>query len=324
VRAGSAAPHVVITGAGGFIGRLLVDRLVSDERFAAARFTLLGRAITDPPTDPRVCVINGDISDLAVRREVIGARSDLVFHLAAVLSAAAQANYPLSRRVNVDATLSLFEELCDAAAPPRVVFASSISVFGTGLPPHVNDDTIPRPATVYGAQKLMMEIALQHFSDRGLLDGLALRLPGIVASPKADARMKAAAFNTLFCAYARGADFTFPIGPEGTTWLLSVRACVEALVHAGTLRKSDIGERRAFTLPAQRVRMADLVAALARRFPETRAAIHYCADPALQALLASHPPLTTGIADSLGFQHDGDLDRLVSSAVLGLEPRLGQ
>lgn len=316
-----ATPHVVITGAAGFSGRVLVDRLLSHEGFASARFTLLGRAVTDPPADSRVRTVNGDICDPNIRRDVIGARADLVFHLAAVLSGAAQANYPVSRQVNVDATLSLFEELRDATAPPRVVFASSISVFGSGLPDQVSDDTLARPGTVYGAQKLMMEITLQQFSDRGFLDGLALRLPGIVASPKDDTRMKAAAFNRLFYTYAQGGadSISFPIGPEGTTWLLSVRACVEALVHAGMLPPRLLGKRRAFTLPALRVRVADLVAALARRFPESRTRVNYCADRELQALLASFPTLTTPIADSLGFRHDGDLDRLISGAILPLD-----
>lgn len=317
--AGKAAPHVLITGAGGFIGRLLADRLLGETRLADARFTLLGSAIRNPPTDPRARTVNGDISDPAVRREAIGARADIVFHLAAVLTGAAEANYPLARRVNVDATLSLFEELWAKDAPCRVVFASSISVFGSSFPDRVDDDTVPRPATAYGAQKLMMEAALQYFSDRGLVDGLALRLPGITARPDFDPRSMAAAFSNLFYGYARGEDFSFPISPEGTTWLLSVKACVEALIHAGMLAAGDIGERRVFTLPAQRIRMADLGAAIARRFPASRSAITHSPDARLQALLASHPPLTTRIADSLGFRHDGDLDRLVANSLLGVD-----
>jgi D-erythronate 2-dehydrogenase len=313
-----AAPHVVITGAGGFIGRLLADRLLAETRLANARFTLLGRAVRHPPSDPRVRTINGDICDPAVRKEAIGDRADIVYHLAAVLTGAAEANYPLSRRVNVDATLSLFEALCARDAPPRIVFASSISVFGASFPDLVNDDTPPRPVTVYGAQKVMMEVALQYFSDRNLVDGLGLRLPGITARPDVDLRSKAAAFSTFFYAYARGEDFSFPISPEGTTWLLSVRACVEALVHAGMLPAADITARRVFTLPAQRIQIADLAAALARRFPESRSTITYDRDIALQALLASHPPLLTQAADSLGFRHDGDIDRLVSNSLVGI------
>jgi nucleoside-diphosphate-sugar epimerase len=293
--------------------------LLSDARLAGARFTLLGRAVRHPPSDPRARTINGDIADPAVRKEAIGARADIVYHLAAVLTGAAEANYPLSRRVNVDATLSLFEELSARAAPPRVVFASSISVFGASFPDLVDDNTVPRPATVYGAQKVMMEVALQYFSDRGLVDGLALRLPGITARPDVDLRSKAAAFSTLFYGYGRGEDFSFPISPEGTTWLLSVRSCLDALVHAGTLPAADLSERRVFTLAAQRIRLADLVAALARRFPESRSAITYSPDVPLQALLASHPPLLTQAADALGFRHDGDIDRLVSNSLVGLD-----
>ena len=109
------------------------------------------------------------------------AGADVVFHLAGILGGAAEANYDLARRVNVDATLSLFEALRNADHPARVVFASSIAVFGEPLPERVDDDTIPFPTMTYGAQKLMMENALAQFSVRGWVDGLALRLPGIVA-----------------------------------------------------------------------------------------------------------------------------------------------
>jgi nucleoside-diphosphate-sugar epimerase len=307
--------HVLVSGAGGFIGSRLADRLLADERFARARLTLLDLTVPNPPSDKRVRTLVGDIAEPAVRAEAIDGRADIVFHLAGVLGGAAESNYPLSRRINIDATLSLFEELRDEARPPRVVFASSIAVFGTTIPEHIDDDTIPLPSMVYGAQKLMMEVALTQFSGRGLLDGISIRLPGIVARPGADARLKSAFLNNVFYAYARGEDFVLPVSPEGASWLISVPTVVDAFVHAATLPREQLGERRAFTLPAQRVRMAELVQALGRRFPSSRAKIEYRPDAQLQAQFASQPPLTTAIADQLGFRHDGDLDRLVERAL---------
>jgi nucleoside-diphosphate-sugar epimerase len=313
----TADKHVLVTGAGGFIGGRLVERLLSDPRFQRAHFTLVDLALAHPPTDPRVRVVVGDMADPQLRREAIDGRVDTAFHLAGVLGGAAEANYPLSRHINIDATLSLFEELRDEARPPRVVFASSIAVFGTTIPDHIDDDTIPIPSMVYGAQKLMMEIALEQFSNRGLLDGLAIRLPGIVARPGADARLKSAFLNNVFYAYAQGEDFLLPVSADGTSWLISVPACVDAFVHAGTLPADRISGRRSFTLPAQLVRMGDLVDALGRRFPASRSRIEYKPDAQLQAQFASQPPLTTAIGDRLGFRHDGDLDRLVARAMEG-------
>lgn len=308
--------HVVITGAGGFIGNRLTRRLLEDVRFAEARFTLVDLVLADPLEDTRVRRVAGDIADSAVRAQALDGRADVVFHLAGVLGGAAEADYPLSRRINIDATLSLFEELRDEARPPRVVFASSIAVFGTTLPEMVEDDELPQPSMVYGAQKLMMEIALQQFSSRGWIDGLAIRLPGIVARPGADARLKSAFLNNVFYAYARGEDFVLPVSPEGASWLISVPTCVEAFVHAATLPADCLGERRAFTLPAQHVRMDALVAALGRRFPESSASVTYRPDAQLQAQFASQPPLRTAIGDALGFVHDGDIDRLVDRALV--------
>lgn len=307
--------HILVTGSGGFIGFRLVERLLDDPRFERARFTLVDLAIPHPPSDPRVRVVVGDIADPQLRQDAINGRADIAFHLAGVLGGAAEVNYPLSRQINIDATLSLFEELRDEAQPPRVVFASSIAVFGTTIPDLITDDTIPTPSMVYGAQKLMMEIALEQFSNRGSLDGLAIRLPGIVARPGADARLKSAFLNNVFYAYAQGEDFLLPVSADGTSWLISVPACVDAFVHAATLPNEWITDRRSFNLPAQLVRMGDLVDALGKRFPASQSRIDYMPDAQLQAQFASQPPLTTEIGDRLGFRHDGDLDRLVMRAM---------
>lgn len=311
----SKTRHVVVTGAGGFIGQRLGEALLRDERFRDARLTLVDLVLGDGPLNSRVREVRGDITDSAVRAEAINGGADVVFHLAGILGGAAEANYVLSRRVNVDATLSLFEELRCEANPPRVIFASSIAVFGTTVPQLIDDQTIPSPSMVYGAQKLMMEVALQQFSLRGWIDGLAIRLPGIVARPGADAKLKSAFLNNIFFAFAKGQDFVMPVSPEGTTWLISVSNCVSAFLHAGTLERELLGERRAFTLPAQRVTIGELVSELSRAFADSRTKVEFRPDAGLQAQFASQPPLRTAMADRLGFKHDGTLEALVAQAL---------
>ena len=171
-------------------------------------------------------------------------RPAIVIHLAGILGGAAEADYALSRRVNVDATLSLMEALRDEAAPPRFIFASSIAVFGPPLNAPVDDETVPYPLMTYGAQKRMIEIAIEQFSARGWIDGIALRLPGIVARPGADERLKSAFLNRMFFAFAAGDDIELPVSAAGSTWLLSVSACVDALVHAALLPRGLLGQRR--------------------------------------------------------------------------------
>lgn len=307
--------HVVITGANGFIGSRLVQRLLAAPAFAGARLTLSDTALPYAPRDARVRAVLGDLCDAAVRKDVLGDGADMAFHLAGILGGAAEANYDLARRVNVDATLSLFEALRRPDRPPRVVFASSIAVFGAPMPSAVDDDTVPRPTMTYGAQKLMMENALAQFSARGWIDGLAIRLPGIVAREDADARMRAAFLNLVFYAVRDGRDFIMPVSPGGATWLISVPACVDAFIHAATVDTKSLGSRRALTLPAQRVHVEHLIAALKQRFPASKSNITFAPDAALEAQFAAYPPLATPKADALGFRHDGDVATIVQRAM---------
>ena len=308
------ARHVVVTGAAGFVGSRLVARLLEEPAFAQARFSLNDLTL-HTPADRRVRTVPGDFADPAVRAALIDGRADIVYHLAGLLGGAAESQPALARAVNVDATLSLFEALYDQANPPRVVFASSIAVFGAPLPPHIDDATLPHPTMLYGAQKAMMEIALEQASARGWIDGLALRLPGIVVKPNADARMRSAFINRVFEVHATGDDLVMPVSPDGTTWLLSVAACVDALVHGGQITAERLDQRRVLTLPAQNVRFGDLVAALRAHFPNSATAITYAPDAQNEAQFGRQPLLSTPIADSLGFVHDGDLATLVARAL---------
>lgn len=155
--------HIVVTGAGGFVGSRLVAALLADPAFADARITANDLAL--PPMAARVRAVPGDFCDAAVRASLIDGRVDVLYHIGGVLGGAAENDPALARRVNVDGTLSLFEALYDPAAPPRIVFASSIAVFGAPFPAHIDDDTRLNPAMVYGAQKAMVEVALEQASD---------------------------------------------------------------------------------------------------------------------------------------------------------------
>lgn len=306
--------HVVITGAAGYVGTRLTRRVLTDPAFGEATVTVIDTTISHGG-DPRLRTIEGDLREPRVRREVLGSRPDIVFHLAGILGGAAEADYALARAVNVDATLSLFEDLRDALKPPRVVFTSSIAVFGPMGAETVHDDTRASPRMFYGAQKHMMEIAIENFSARGGLDGLALRLPGIVARRGADARMKAAFLSHLFYAVEAGRDYTLPVSADGTSWLLSVPACVDALIHGALLPRGRLGERRALTLPALRVSMQQLADALRKHFPGSAARISYAPDLELERQFARQPPLITALGDELGFQHDGTVEALVRRAI---------
>jgi D-erythronate 2-dehydrogenase len=269
----------------------------------------------EAPKSSKVRVIQGDLCKHSVMTEIIGPRADIVFHLAGVLGGAAEDNYALSRKVNLDTSLNLLELLRDEVDPPRVVYASSIAVFSPPLPKVIDDDTMPVPTMHYGGQKRMIEVAIEQLSAHGWIDGVALRLPGIVARRGADSRLKSAFLNTMFHDYAAGRDFTLPVSAEGRVWLLSVASCVQAFIHAAQLAPGQLARRRAITLPALHVTMLQLINALKERYPESHSRVAWSPDPRLEALFASQPTLITALADKLGFRHDGTLAHLIAQAM---------
>lgn len=306
---------VLITGAGGFIGNRLVHRLLADPRFDSTRFVLTDSHV-NAIDDPRVSTVEADLTRPGAVDEILTTEPTLVFHLASVLSGTAETDYQLSKRVNVELPLRLIEGLREQRSNPRVVFASSVAVYGPPLPQFIDDDVAPRPLLNYGAQKLIVETLIEQFTARGWIDGLAVRLPGIVARRDADYRQRTAFFNTVFSAAESGSDFTLPVSAEGTAWLISVPAVIDDLVHAALLPTETIAARRAFNLPAQVVRMGDLVEQLHDEFPQSRGRITYEPQSDLDEQFARQPQLSTRIADELGFRHDGDLATLVRRALL--------
>jgi nucleoside-diphosphate-sugar epimerase len=296
-----------VTGAGGFVGRLLVRRLVDQGH----RVVALDH-VADPAAD--VEVIAGDIGDPAIIARAFAQGCDAVVHLATVPGGAAEADPAAARRVNLDATIALSEAAAAAGSCPRFVFASSIAVLGAPLPHPVDDATPLRPHLVYGAHKAMVEQWLATLSRRGELDALSLRLPGVVARPPGPSGMKSAFMSDVFHALRAGAVFTSPVAADATMWLMSVDTVVAALLHALML-DGPLPDDRAVTLPALRLRMDELVTAIAHRTGADAARIVYRPDPALQAAFGAYPQLITSRADALGFHHDGSPDDLVVSAL---------
>jgi len=185
---------VAVIGAGGFVGSRVAGILAGDP---AIELSLLDRLAFPHPESPRVKAVVGDFADPAVRQKALDGANKVIL-LAAILGGAAEADYALARRVNVDATLGLFEFLRERAPGTRLVFASTIAVYSEPLPDPVTDATALGPTMVYGAQKLMMEVALSNFAVRGWLDGVSLRPSGVMARDGADAALKTAFMSRLF------------------------------------------------------------------------------------------------------------------------------
>ena len=320
--------RIAVTGAGGFIGGALVAHLlagagqqglprVSELIAVDARLPAFG--------DDRVVAAEGDLLDSGFRDAVFDRPFDVVFHLAAVPGGAAARDPVLGWTVNVDATIAILEALARQKQPARLVLASTIAVFGVPLPrDRVDDDTLPLPSMSYGAHKLICETALADFARRGLVDGIAPRLPGIIARPPVKGGHISAYMSDVLHAIAAGEAYECPVAPQATAWFMSRSRCVENLAAAAALPRGMPMPRRAFNLPGLRLSMAELIAGAGTLFgADATRRISFAPNPEIEAQFGSYPPLLTPVADALGFRHDGDAAALVARA-LGLPAAAGE
>jgi nucleoside-diphosphate-sugar epimerase len=321
--------NILITGADGFIGRALTQRLVREDASPASPLPRIGRLTLvdlgfDGAETPKLRRLHGSIADPAVVARAFDTPVDIVFHLASIPGGMAEQRYELARQVNVEATQNLLEaarlQTLGGSKPPIWVFASSIAVLGGPLPAAVDDATPPRPALSYGAHKLIGEILAADFSRRGWVDARCIRLPGVVARPPQRTGQLTAFLSDIIRELAEGRDFACPIPADCTTWLMSIHCVVDNLLHAAALAADASRGSRVWTLPALRASMARLVEAIGVAFATDAAArVSYGTNAGLEANFGRHPPLSTPDAEAAGFRHDGDLPTLVRRALAPID-----
>ena len=308
---------VLVTGAGGFIGSVLVQALRARGRIgehAIAALAIADQRLANAPSD--ALALEGDLGSEPVLQRIAEFRPDVVFHLAAVPGGAAEADYALGRRVNLDATLALFERLANRERPPVVVYASSIAVYGTTLPDLVTPETPLHPPLTYGAHKLACEILLADFSRRGLLDGRSLRLPGIVARPRTPSGLASAFMSDLLHALRAGEPFTCPVSPQATAWWMSAQCCAENLLQGAVMDVSQADAARAWPMPVLRLSIAQVIAACADLYgQDRRELVRFDPQPQLESVFGRYPRLDDGAARALGLRDDGTAQALIERAL---------
>ena len=309
--------RVMITGAAGFLGRLLVQQLLDKGQLrgqSLEALVLLDRQLEGFPADHRLRLLAGSITEPTLLRRALADGMDVVFHLVSIPGGVAEQQYTLGQQVNLLATLELLDQLRNVARPPVVVYASSVAVYGAELPARMDEQLMPRPALSYGTHKLMVETQLSDLARRGEVDSRVLRLPGIVARPREPNGLRSAFMSDLMHALAAGEAYRCPVSQEATAWWMSARCCVENLLHAAELRNP--GAQRVWQLPVLQLAMGEVVDALAEAFgDDRRPLVTYQPEADLEALFGRYPPLRTPQSRALGFRHDGSAQALVRNAL---------
>ena len=256
--------------------------------------------------------MKGDVADPATVERALDADTSSVFHLAAVVSGGAEADFDLGYRVNLDGIRLVLERCRKLARPPRVVFASSVAAFGGTLPEVLDDSTTPNPQTSYGAQKVIGEYLVTDFTRKGFIDGRSLRLPTIVVRPGKPNLAASSFASSIFREPLNGVVAACPVETTGI-WLLSPRKVVEAFVHAHELDSTAWGVNRVVNLPGITVTVKEGVEALRRVAGAAVAArVQYQPEERTQAIVKTWPVrFRTPRALGMGFAADPDIETVI-------------
>lgn len=312
--------RVLITGADGFIGSNLTRKLLSAPRLAdpqgiphAIDRILLVDSHLPLCADEKVEQIQGDISDDSVLRRIADWRPDSVFHLAAILTSAAEKAPASALHVNVVALARLIEMTASRASQPKFIFPSSIAVFGGALPELVDDDLAQRPQTSYGTHKSIAELMLADATRRGEIDGRSLRLPIVLVHPGPPTSSVSDRVAAIVRDAVAGRDIAVPLRAETRIPVVSVAAVVAGLIAMHDVTSATLGGVTAINLPALTVSMADIVAALEQTVDRSHLGkITFAPSAELEAIVGSWPKgFVSQVASKIGIASDGSFADIV-------------
>jgi nucleoside-diphosphate-sugar epimerase len=312
---------VLITGGAGFLGQRLARQLLargqlSDSQGRAHRIGQLVLVDVVPANDfgdQRVRVVTGDIANSALLDQVIDTGTTSIFHLAAIVSGQAEADFELGMRINLDASRLLLDLCRERGHKPKVVFTSSVAVYGGQLPDIVQDTTALNPQSSYGTQKAIGELLLNDFSRRGFVDGRVLRLPTISVRPGQPNKAASSFASGIIREPLNGLPSVCPVLPEARLWLLSPQRTIESLIAGHELAAESFGNSRTVNLPGLSVSVGEMVAVLEKvAGPEPVSRISFAPDPAVERIVNGWPTAWDGTrAKALGLAADADFETIV-------------
>ena len=304
---------IVITGGAGFLGQRLAKRLL--EKYPDSLSLVLADRVTTGAfdADSRVKSAVCDITDGTEVQRLVTPDTAVIYHLAAIVSGQAEAEFDLGMKINLEATRTLLEISRRLPVPPKFVFTSSLAVFGGNLPAVVTDQTAVCPQSSYGAQKAMGELLVNEFSRRGFVDGRVLRLPTISVRPGKPNRAASSFVSGIIREPLNSQPAICPVNRDVLLWLSSPATAIENLVHAHLISAPSLGANRTVNLPGLSITVGEMIQTLERvAGPEVVARIRFERDEVAERIVTSWPGrFDTSRAVSLGFQRDHDFDSVI-------------
>jgi len=303
---------ILITGGGGFLGSRLAKALLARGELGGrkiSRLTLFDTAFPNgSPRDSRIEATTGDVAQINLSPD-----TEAVFHLAAVVSGAAEADFDLGMRANLDGTRRVLEQARRCARPPRLVFSSSVAAFGGKLPKVLDDSTVAAPQTSYGTQKVLGEYLIADYSRKGYVDGRSLRLPTVVVRAGRPNAAASSFASSILREPLNGEPCDCPVGPKTGVWLLSPRRVVEAFIHAHELPAASWGAGRVVNLPGITASVAEMLAALKRvAGAKTAARVRFKREARIEAIVKTWPArFKTPRALAMGFRADDSVEAVI-------------
>ena len=298
--------RILVIGAAGMIGRKLTQRLRQDGR---------GELILHDVVPFEGASAVSDLSAPGEADKLVASRPDLIFHLAAIVSGEAEADFDKGYRINLDGTRHLFEAVRKAGGgyKPKIVFTSSIAVFGAPFPDAIGDEFLNAPLTSYGTQKAIGELLLSDYSRRGIFDGIGIRLPTICVRPGKPNKAASGFFSGILREPLAGQEAVLPVPDTVRHWFASPRAAIEFLIHASKINTELLGTRRNLSMPGLSATVAEQIEALRRAAGDKAVKlIRREPDPTIMKIVDGWPRnFDTKRALSLGFRADKTFDDIV-------------
>ncbi len=312
--------NILIIGAAGMVGRKLIEKLAKEGTLGGKKIdhailhdVIMPEAPAHAPFKTE-CLAS-DFSQPGEAEKLVVSKPDVIFHLAAIVSGEAEQDFDKGYRINLDGTRYLFEAVRQIGGgyKPRLVFTSSIAVFGAPFPDAIYDEFFTTPLTSYGTQKAIGELLLNDYSRRGFFDGVALRFPTICVRPGKPNKAASGFFSNIIREPLAGHEAVLPVPEDVMHWHASPRAAVGFLIHAATMDTAKLGNRRTVTLPGLACTIAEQIDALRRvAGDKVVARIKREPDATIMKIVEGWPRnFNAKRAQDLGFQAEKTFDDII-------------